>query len=129
MQPQERIDHRARIAFDVEVILSGYWRDFPPDQVKAAILADWCDELEDWTQAQILYALRKWRKDNPDKRPNPGHIRAILIELRGKAEAARAAKEPPAPPRVLPPAEERREIVKRVSEQVGYALKTFGSDQ
>ena len=82
-------EHRRAIAFDVEVILDGYWEKHPPVHVKAGILADWADTLEDWTQEQVLYVLRKWRSINPNKRPNPGHILAMLKETRGKAELKR----------------------------------------
>lgn len=63
----------------------------PPADVKAGILADWADALEDWTQEQVLYGLRKWRNENPSKKPNPGHVLAILKGLRGVKEAQRAA--------------------------------------
>jgi len=94
MSRDEQDAHRARIAFDVEVILDGYWKDRPPENVKAGILADWADTLEDWTQEQTLYALRKWRNENPSRKPNPGHILGILKMMRGKAEVKR---NPPAP--------------------------------
>ncbi len=57
--------------------------------MKAAILADWADTLEDWTHEQVVWALRKWRNGNPSRRPNPGHILGILKEARGKAETGK----------------------------------------
>ena len=57
--------------------------------VIAGQIAWWCDELEDWQHEQVVYALRKWNMDNPDKRPTPGHIVAILKRTRGMAEAKR----------------------------------------
>ena len=75
--------------------MDGYWDRMPPDHVKAGILADWADALEDWKQEQVLYALRVWRNDNPSKKPNPSHILSILKTLRGKAEAKRAQIEAP----------------------------------
>ena len=95
---QDQLDaHREALAFDVEVILDGYWDKHPPPHVKAGILADWSDALEDWTQENALYGLRKWRNENPSKRPNPGHILAILKEMRGRAEAKRRDAAPPTP--------------------------------
>ena len=88
LSPQERIEHRGKIAFEVEVIMHSYWLATPPEQVKAAILADWCDALEDWTQEQVVWALRKWRNESPNKRPNAGHILALMKEARGKKVAA-----------------------------------------
>ena len=91
LSPDALVAHRQAIAFDVEVILDGYWDRMPPADVKAGILADWADALEDWTQEQVLYGLRKWRNENPSKKPNPGHILVILKGLRGIKEAQRAA--------------------------------------
>ncbi len=81
----------------METILSGYWRDDMPDRQRAMILADWCDELENWKVDQIRWALRKWREANPNKKPNPGHILGILKDGWGKAmvDQTRAALAPP----------------------------------
>lgn len=86
--PHERDQHRARIAVDVEIVLDGYWQSRPSDLVKAGILADWMDTLEDWHVDQIRFALRKWRDMNPSKKPNPSHILAILKGERGKTWVA-----------------------------------------
>ncbi|KIN70955.1 hypothetical protein Z945_3420 [Sulfitobacter noctilucae] len=56
--------------------------------MKAAILADWMDELEDWHIDQIRWALRAWRGRNPSKKPNPAHITQILKNERGRAHVA-----------------------------------------
>lgn len=86
-------------------------------------MADWADALEDWTQEQILYALRKWRNSNPSRKPNPGHILSILKELRGRAEAKRN----PTPQ----PQEETRdkvsaEVARDILTSAGFAPKKFG---
>lgn len=124
---QDQLDaHRRAIAFDVEVILDGYWKDRPPENVKAGILADWADTLEDWTQEQILYALRKWRNENPSRKPNPGHILGILKMMRGKAEVKR---NPPAPA----PQIERQRATKTeavaIMENAGFAPKRFNDEK
>lgn len=64
-------------------------------------MAWWCDELEDWTLKQVVYALRQWNRANPRLRPTPGDILSILLTARGKAEAdrAKASAPPPEPPR------------------------------
>ena len=89
LPPQKLEENRTKIVFDVEVILSGYWKEFPAKEMKAAILADWADTLEDWEPQQVLWGLRKWRNENPSRRPNPGHILGILKEARGKAETGK----------------------------------------
>lgn len=99
MPPSEIARHRAEIAVAVEVVLHGYWRDDMPDAMRAAILADWCDELEEWPPESVRAALRKHRREKPSTKPNPGHILAILKESWGKrhAEQVRAALTPPEP--------------------------------
>jgi len=121
MSPQELEGHRKKISFDVEVILQGYWQALPPEQIKAAMLADWADSLEDWEHKQILWALRKWRNENPNKKPNPGHILSILKEARGKAEVKRAQpKAPqPEPPREKISPERAKEIAEEAGCKVG----------
>ena len=85
MSPQECEDHRRRLAVEVEIVLDGYWQSHPGPQMKAAILADWMDQLEEWGIDQIRWALRRWRDLHPSKKPNPGHINGILKGERGKA--------------------------------------------
>lgn len=75
-------------------MLQGYWQAQLAPAMKAAVLADWADELEDWGQDQVRWALRQWRKENPDRRPNPGHISRLLRDARGKAIIARRRAEP-----------------------------------
>lgn len=124
MSPQKLAEHRKKISFDVEVILQGYWQALPPEEIKAAMLADWADSLEDWSHKQILWALRKWRNENPNKKPNPGHILSILKLERGKAEAKRMkakAPEPEAPRERISP-----ERAKEIAEEAGCRVGSNG---
>lgn len=121
LSQQERVDHRAKIAFEVEVILHGYWQSTPPDQVKAGIMADWCDALEDWTQEQIVWALRRWRNENPNKKPNAGHILAVMKEARGRKVAAQLPKQQPKPDRERISADRASEIM----QEIGFNAKRF----
>lgn len=75
--------------------MDGYWQTRPGEDVKIAILADWMDELEDWSIDQIRFALRQWRDTNQSKKPNPGHIKAILKRERGIAYVAQREGKPP----------------------------------
>ena len=97
LSPEALAEYRRRIASEMEIFLDGYWDKQPPPQIKAGILADWADSLDDWSLEQIVYALRKWRDDNPSKRPNPGHIKGLLLSLRGHAEAKRIPQPEPEP--------------------------------
>ena len=113
MLPHERTEHRRAIAGVVQVILNGYWRPNDSDEMRAAILRDWCDTLENWKPESILAALRQWRDENPDKRPNPGHIVRALKNAWGKrhADQVRAAIAPPVEPRKERVSDERRRAI------------------
>jgi len=97
--PQQLSEHRAKIAFDVRTVLSAYFQPHEAEEIKAAQLAWWCDELQDWTQEQVLWALRKWNRDKPDRRPTPGHIVQIMKDARGRKIAAQLPKQDPMPER------------------------------
>lgn len=106
--------------------MQGYWQSMPPAEIKTAMLADWADALEDWSHTQVLWALRKWRNDNPNKKPNPGHILQLLKDARGKAEAKRMAVSKPAPaPMVNEITPEELERRRAIAEElgVGFAMR------
>jgi hypothetical protein len=88
LSPQQLDAHRAKIASEVKVVLSAYFQPHEDERIKAAQLAWWCDELEDWTQEQVVWALRQWNRDNPRLRPTPGDIVAVLKRKRGETFAA-----------------------------------------
>lgn len=62
----------------VEIILEGYWQSDLSQAKRNLTLLDWCDELEEWPVDSIKTAFRQWRRENPNKKPNPGHILEIL---------------------------------------------------
>ena len=96
------------IASEVRVVLSAYFQPSEAEDIRAAQLAWWCDELQDWTREQVVYGLRQWNRDNPRARPTPGDIVAILKAMRGKAEAKRMPPPQPEPERPAVSAEERQ---------------------
>lgn len=120
--PQERSKHRAKIAFDVEVVLQGYWQTPLSEQMKMAVLKDWCDELEDWPCEAVHRALRSWRDSNPSKKPNPAHISAILKAERGRAWAAEQPRHEPQELGNRPTKEQAAEILRRA----GFRVNQFG---
>ena len=125
MSPEDRDRHRSQIGFKVEVVLQGYWVTELVPAMKAAVMADWADELEDWTLDQITWALREWRRENPSKKPNPGHISAILRHRRGTEMAAKisASRQQPAEPErpaITPEvAAERAEFIRKTLAGMG----------
>jgi hypothetical protein len=58
-----------------------------------------CDEFQDWTQEQVLCALRQWNRQNPRIRPTPGDIVSICKEARGRKIVAQPPKQEPQPER------------------------------
>lgn len=118
MDKHEVQRHRAKIAFEVEVVMEGYWKNDLAPELKAAVMADWSDELEDWTIDQVRWGLRQWRRENPRYKPNPGNVLAILKEQRGKTEMAKLAALPrPEPERRKPVTPER---ASRILAEVGF---------
>lgn len=128
MQPHELTEHRRRIGEAVEVILHGYWQPSDSETLRAAVLRDWCDTLQDWHPDSVLAALRKWRNENPSKRPNPGHIVQMLKDAWGRkhADQTRAAIATPVePPKERISDERRRAILAEAGLRDPLAAKTI----
>lgn len=123
LSPQQLSEHRARIAFDVRTVLSAYFQPHEAEEIKAAQLAWWCDELQDWTQEQVLWALRQWNRQNPRARPTPGDILLICKEARGRKIAASLPKPDPAPERK--PID--KETAARIMAEVGFSPRKMPS--
>lgn len=98
MSPEECAEHRSRIGFEVKLVLGGYFQAAIPAELEAGMMADWADELENWSVDQVRWGLRDWRRRNPRIRPNPGDILAVLIDRRGRAAAERTRLEAEAEP-------------------------------
>jgi hypothetical protein len=94
ISPQECAKHRAWIGVRVEALLDGYWQSRPGDLVKAEILADWMDALQNFTPDEIRRACRDYLS-GPDcqRKPKPGDIRALVIKAR-QAVVASLPKQP-----------------------------------
>lgn len=124
LSPQQLSEHRQRIAFDVRTILSAYFQPHEAEEIKSAQLAWWCDELQDWSQEQVLWALRQWNRNNPRLRPTPGDIVAVCKAARGRKIASQRPKVEKAPEREPVTAQRAAEIMA----EAGFAPKTFGGD-
>jgi len=127
LSPQELAEHRQSIASEVEIVLSAYFQPTESEAVRAGQLSWWCDELQDWTRQQVVYALRQWNRDNPRRRPTPGDITSLLKQLRGHKEAERRRSS------VAPTEDADRQVVtgERANEilaQAGISPRTFGGD-
>ena len=122
LSPQELAAHRQAIASEVKVILSAYFQPHEAEEIRAAQLAWWCDELQDWTREQVVWALRQWNRDHPRHRPTPGDILRICKDARGRRIAAQLTKHQPTPERKPVDAETAAQIMA----EVGFRPKRFG---
>ena len=111
--PQEIAAHRGQISVLVETVLDGYWQNDLSQRKRDLILMDWCDELEEWPVESVKAALRNWRRDNPSKKPNPGHILQILNRAWGERNAPIVAAV------LAPPTEPPKE---RISDEARLAI-------
>lgn len=123
LSQQDLREHRAGIASEVKVVLSAYFQPHEAEDIKAAQLAWWCDELQDWTREQVVWGLRDWNRSNPRLRPTPGDIVSILKHERGKKYAKVVVRKPD-PPRDRATPEQKAAIL----EDVGFRPKRFGGD-
>ena len=122
LSQQQLSDHRATIASEVKIVLSAYFQPHESDEIKAGQLAWWCDELQDWTQEQVVWALRQWNRENPRIRPTPGDIVGICKLARGRKIAAALPKQKPEPERKPVDAKAAAEIMAKA----GFSPKRMG---
>jgi len=94
MQPQDLLEHRQGIVSEVRVVVFAGYVPTESPEIVTAYLAWWADELQDWTREQVVWGLRKFKRDTPGKRPEPGHILAILKQQRGAMEVERSKVNP-----------------------------------
>ena len=126
LSPQQLSEHREKIYSEVKVVLSAYFQPHEAEDIKAAQLAWWCDEMQDWTHEQVVYARRKWNRDKPRLRPTPGDIVALLKRLRGQREAERMQ-----PSQAQAEPQKERVSAERAAEilaEAGFAPKKMETD-
>ncbi|MGP9804050.1 hypothetical protein [Paracoccus sp. NSM] len=113
--PQSECDAlRRATCLEVKIALGEYWQDTRKTfEMTAASTALWADMLEGWTPEQVRWALRQHMRDEPNRRPNPGHILQILKDAWGRkhADEVRAALAARQPAPSQPMTRERHEQV------------------
>jgi len=106
-------------------MLSAYFDPSESDEVKAGLLAWFCDELQDWKHEQVVWGLREWNRDNPRRRPTPGDIVAILKRARGEKYAKQVAATKVADPAPVITEEARARNAARVAELFPSIIKSM----
>lgn len=92
------------------------WDRMDPN-VRTILRKDWMDALQDFTLPEIDEACRAAVMANPDRCPNEGHIRGLILKERAAIRAS--LPKPAAPEPIIRTTEERRAIVARVMASVG----------
>ena len=113
--------HSASVMAAVKATLRQYWTPKDDEIVDAVEVDDWRAALEDWPVDDIRRHLRMWVAENPNKRPNHGHIAQSLKMERGRQWAENQPK----------PQEEPREratasAVDDILAEVGFRPKRMG---
>lgn len=117
---QELAAHRATVAFELEVLAKkvdrfGWDRDRgTPAQDRQ--LVDWMDALHDYPLDEVKAACKLAIQENPNRCPNEGHIKAIILRERGKLVAAQPKPQPQAPARSEPDADTKARVAAMVAE-------------
>lgn len=105
--------HRATVAFELEVLAKkvdrfGWDRD-RDTPAQDRLITDWMDALADFTLEEVKAACKQAILDNPNKCPNEGHVKRIVLNNRAK-EAAKFKEYTPPADRREPTAEEKARV-------------------
>ena len=99
--PQQELDkHRADVCVVMETMVRKHDK-FGWDQMNAGmrqmIREDWLDALADYPVSEVRGACRLHTLEAPNKVPNEGHIKAVILRERAKAVASQPKPiDPPA---------------------------------
>ena len=118
LDSQELAKHRALVAFELEVLAKKHdrfgWDRDRGTATQDRLITDWMNALQNYTLAEIQGACGEFTSEFPDKTPNEGHIRKIIIANRKKAI------------RSLPKAPEPEREPAATKEQAADILKAAG---
>lgn len=111
--------HRAMVGFELEVLSKkvdrfGWDRDRnTPAQDRQ--MTDWMDALQDYGLAEVQRACKQAIEENPNKCPNEGHVKGIIIRNRGKELQALPKPVEASAPRSEPDEESKARVAKLVA--------------
>lgn len=128
--PPHALDkHRADVCLVMEVMVRKHDK-FGWDQMNAGmrqmIREDWLAVLSDYPVDEVRGACRLHTQEQPNKVPNEGHIKAIIVRERGKVLAAMPKAQPVEVERVEPSADEKARVAAMVAE-LGAAKRVGGA--
>lgn len=91
LSPQQQQEHRVKIGLRAQAILSQFWTEDEPDAVKAMVLENWMDLLQNLTGAEIKAAWQSYQLDRGNRtasgalrRPDPARLAQIALAKRPK---------------------------------------------
>lgn len=102
-------------------MLDSYWSSRPSEAVKAEILSDWMDALENFHPDEIRAACRAYLEgQSRDRKPKTGDLLKLLVAKR--TDIRRSLPKPPEPPSIVlsVPVEERRKHAEQILKSFGY---------
>lgn len=128
--PPHALDkHRADVCLVMEVMVRKHDK-FGWDQMNAGmrqmIREDWLAVLSDYPVDEVRAACRLHTQEQPNKVPNEGHIKAIIVRERGKVLAAMPKPRPVEVKRSEPSADEKARVAQMVAE-LGASKRVGGA--
>jgi hypothetical protein len=121
----ERTEHRTWIKGRAATLLAHYWREDDDPALLAAMGKDWADVLEGLPQEIIQRACIQYQRDEPRRKPTPGAVYEIAMQLMPRPKQVRIDHTTPMrdPADVVTP--EKAEAILR---EAGFRPKRFGGD-
>ena len=99
--PSPSVNERL-IAERVTTLLSHYWTAADAPEVRKLQMGDWLDDLCEFPAAHVAEACAEWRRKPGGKRPTPGDIRTLCVEMRQLRPPPRPLLPVPSSPHPFP---------------------------
>lgn len=78
--------HRAMVGFELEVLAKKFdrfgWNRDMGTPVHDRLITEWMDALQEFPLDEVRAACREAVLQNPNRMPNEGHVRAIILRRR-----------------------------------------------